>query len=415
MSNELTISVPFDVETLRTQFPALNDTSTVGKEIVYLDSAATAHKPLAVIESIAEFYSKYNSNVHRGVHTLSAMATAKYEQARIDVGAFIGAKSSSEIVFTKGTTESINLVAYTWGEQNIRAGDEVLLTEMEHHANIVPWQMLCQRKQAVVKFIPVLENGELDLERLDGLLNERTKLVSVTHVSNTLGTINDVEAICSAAKRYGAICFVDGAQAVMHKTIDVQALGCDFYAFSAHKLYGPTGVGVLYGRNEILQQMPPFMGGGAMIETVLFSGSTFTSSPGKFEAGTPNIAGVIGMAEAIKWFSSLDAVMLEEHEAQCTNQLLETLRSVDGVTVIGSAARRVGIASFVVDGVHAHDVGILLDEQGIAVRTGHHCTMPLLRRFGVQQTVRASLAAYSNAADIHQFRIALEKSIRMLR
>ncbi len=415
MSNDLTISVPFDVETLRSQFPALNDTSVVGKEIVYLDSAATAHKPLAVIESITEFYSKYNSNVHRGVHTLSAMATAKYEQARIDVGTFIGANSSSEIVFTKGTTESINLVAYTWGEQNIRAGDEILLTEMEHHANIVPWQMLCQRKQAVVKFIPVLESGELDLERLDGLLNGRTKLVSVTHVSNTLGTINDVEAICSAAKRYGAICFVDGAQAVMHKTIDVQAIGCDFYAFSAHKLYGPTGVGVLYGRNELLQQMPPFMGGGAMIETVSFSGSTFTSSPGKFEAGTPNIAGVIGMAEAIKWFGSLDAVLLEEHETQCTNQLLETLRSVDGVTVIGSAAHRVGIAAFVVDGAHAHDVGILLDEQSIAVRTGHHCTMPLLQRFGVQQTVRASLAAYSNAADIHQFRIALEKSIRMLR
>lgn len=414
MSDTQTIAPPFDIEVLRNEFPNISDTAASGRPIVYLDTAATAHKPLQVINRISEFYSKQNSNVHRGVHTLSAQATAYYEESRKEVQSFLHAESADEIVFTKGTTESVNLVAYTWGERNVGAGDEILLTEMEHHANIVPWQMLCERKSATIKIIPVLDNGELDMDAIDSLISEKTKIVAVTHVSNTLGTINDIATICDKARRHGIVSFVDGAQAVMHLEVDVQKIGCDFYAFSAHKLYGPTGVGILYGRKALLESMPPFMGGGAMIDTVTFQKTTYANAPGRFEAGTPNIAGIIGMAEAIRWFRKIDVNQLAAYEANCTSILLDTLRSIDNITVLGAAEHRIGIATFVADGAHAHDIGILLDEQGIAVRTGHHCTMPLLQRFGVQQTVRASLGAYSNQADVEAFGNALQKSLRML-
>ncbi len=400
---------------IREQFPILKRTVHGNKPLVYLDSAATTQKPLAVIEAIDNYYRHGNSNVHRGAHAISAEATTMYERTRATVARFLNANRDEEIIYTRGTTESVNLVAFAWGEANVNPGDEILVTLMEHHANIVPWQMLCQRFGATLKYVPVLDDGSLDMDAVPDLLTDRTKMFAMTHASNTVGTINPVKELCAMAQANGTATFIDGAQMVVHHKVDVQDIGCDFYAFSAHKLYGPTGIGVLWGRYQILTDMPPFMGGGAMIEHVSFDGTDYSAVPLKFEAGTPHIAGVCGLEAAIDWFTGLDLAALEELERELTARATAGLTEIDGLRIIGTTPDKIGIISFVIDGCHGGDVGTLCDEQGIAVRTGHHCTMPLLEYFDVGATIRASFAAYTTMDDVEALIVSVKKAVKLLR
>jgi cysteine desulfurase/selenocysteine lyase len=388
------------VQLWRADFPILTS-ETQGKSLVYLDNAATTQKPHSVMEIEANYYKTLNANVHRGVHRLSQEATLAYEAARVDVAEFINAAHSAEVVFVRGTTEAINLVAQSFARPQLQAGDEIIVSLMEHHSNIVPWQFVCEQTGAVLKVIPVDENGTLDYESYEQLLTSRTRLVAVTHVSNALGTINPVAKIIEAAHSRGIPVLLDGAQAIAHMPVDVRALDCDFYAFSGHKLYGPTGIGVLYGKRALLDAMPPWQGGGDMIRSVSFSKKTeFNDLPWKFEAGTPNIAGAIGLGAAIDYLSTVGMDALEAHESELLQYATTALSGIGGVRLIGTAVEKSGILSFVVDGVHAHDVGTILDDENIAVRVGHHCAMPTMERYGVPATVRASLALYNTREEI---------------
>ncbi|HRP75358.1 MAG TPA: cysteine desulfurase [Rhodocyclaceae bacterium] len=384
-----------------------------GRRLAYLDNGATTQKPAAVIEAEARYYRESNANIHRGVHWLSQDATELYDSARQTVRALLNAAHVDEIVFTRGTTEAINLVAQSWGQASLGAGDEILLTTMEHHSNIVPWQLLCDRTGAVLKVVPVTDAGELELDAFDELLGERTRLFAVTHVSNALGTVNPLPMLIEKAHAAGALVLVDGAQAVAHQTVDVQALGCDFYAFSGHKLYGPTGIGALYARAELLAAMPPWQGGGDMIRTVSFERSTWADAPQRFEAGTPNIAGAIGLAAAIDYVQGIGLERIAAHERALLAYATEVTGAIPGVRIIGTARHKAGILSFLVDGIHPHDLGTILDTEGVAIRAGHHCAMPLMTRFGIPGTARASLAMYNDTADIDALVTAIHKAQEM--
>lgn len=381
-----------------------------GRRLAYLDNGATTQKPNAVIEAEARFYRESNANIHRGVHWLSQHATELYDDARATVQRFIGAARADEIVFTRGTTEAINLVANTWGRKQLKAGDEILITTLEHHSNIVPWQMLCEQTGAVLKVAPVNDAGEVELAGFDALLNARTRLVAITHISNALGTINPVAEMVAHAHAVGAVVLVDGAQAVAHQAVDVQALGCDFYAFSGHKLYGPTGIGVLYGRAELLAAMPPWQGGGDMIRTVSFERSTYAEAPQRFEAGTPNIAGAVGLAAAIDYVQALGMDRIVAHEHALLAHATAALTAIPGLRMVGTAAHKAGILSFMIEHIHPHDLGTILDSEGVAIRAGHHCAMPLMTRFGIPGTARASLAVYNDDKDIATLVTAIEKA-----
>ncbi len=403
----------FDVDAIRREFPTLHQ-EVYGKRLVYFDNGATSQKPQVVIDKISDYYTLHNANIHRGVHYLSQQATDEYEIARKSVQKFINAKHDFEVIFTKGTTDSINLVAYSFGEL-LKTGDELLISEMEHHSNIVPWQLLCERKGTILKVVPVLDNGELDLEAFDTLLSERTKLVAITHISNTLGTINPVKELIQKAHAVGAKVLVDGAQSIQHLSIDVQDLDCDFFAFSSHKVFGPTGAGALYGKESLLNAMPPYQGGGDMIAKVSFEKTTYNELPFKFEAGTPHIIGGIATGTALDYLTSLDHQGILAHETELLNFAQEEISKIDGVKIIGTAREKASVVSFVVDGAHPFDVGTLLDKQGIAVRTGHHCTQPLMDRFNIPGTVRASFAFYNTIEEVELFLKALQRSVSMLR
>ncbi len=402
-----------DIDVTRHQFPILART-VKNKPLVYFDNAATTQKPQVVIDTISEYYTKYNANIHRGIHSLAEEATAAFEASRATVQQFIGAAFPEEIIFTRGTTEGINLVAYTWGRANIKPGDEILISGMEHHSNIVPWQILCEEKKAVLKVIPVLDNGELSLADFKNLLGQKTKMVAITHVSNALGTVNPVKQIIEAAHRVGAVVLIDGAQSAVHLDIDVRDLDCDFFAFSGHKLYGPTGIGVLYGKKNILQIMPVFQGGGEMIREVTFERTTYNDLPYKFEAGTPNIAGAIALKAAIDFLNNIGRNHIRKHEAALLEYATAELEKIPGLTIIGKARHKVGVVSFIVDGFHPQDIGVLLDHQGVAVRTGHHCTQPLMKRFNIPGTIRASFAVYNTLAEVDTLIAGLLKSLKML-
>lgn len=393
---------------VRDQFPILDQEGAPGQPLVFLDSAASSQRPQAVLDAIQHYETHLHANVHRGVHLLSRRATEAYEAARADVARFLNAPSVDEIVFTRGTTEALNLVAHTWG-QSLGEGDEIVLTAMEHHSNIVPWQLVAQRTGAVIRVVPVLPDGSLDMDAYRALLGPKTQVVSMVHVSNALGTINPVREICRLAHEHGAIAIIDGAQAVPHQPVDVQELGADFYAFSGHKMYGPTGIGVLWGRMSLLSELPPWQGGGDMIETVSFDGSTWAAPPARFEAGTPNIAGAVGLGAAVRWMESVGREAIAAHEAELLRVGTAGMLEIPGVHLVGTAADKAGVISFLVDGLHAHDVGTLLDEQGIAVRTGHHCTMPLLAALGIDATARASFGAYNTLDDVERFLAGVRK------
>ena len=393
---------------LRSQFPALAQ-EVNGHPLVYLDNAATTQKPKAVLDAINHYYRADNANVHRAAHALSGRATRAFEDARETVARFINAPRSHEVIWTRGTTEAINLVAQSWGVSKLRAGDEVVLSTLEHHANIVPWQLVAQRTGAVIRVVPLDERGDLDMAAYLAMLGPRTRLVSVAHVSNALGTVNPVEQIVEAAKAVGALTLIDGAQAVAHLEVDVQAIGCDFYAFSGHKLYGPTGIGVLWGRTELLERMPPWQAGGEMIDRVSFSGTTFNTLPFKFEAGTPHIAGAIGLAAAIDFVMEQDRGLLASHEAVLTDYLVAGLRQIPGLRLVGEPGQRAGAVSFLLRDIHPQDAATLLDMQGIALRVGHHCAMPLMESLGIGGTMRASLACYNNRDDVDALLAALHK------
>lgn len=389
----------FDIEKIRSAFPILHQ-QVHGHPLVYLDSAATAQKPQAVIDAINHYYIHDNANVHRAVHALSERATIAYEKTREKVQKLINAKESREIIFTRGTTEAINLVAQSYGHSQIKAGDEIIISTMEHHSNIVPWQILCEQTGARLRVIPINDAGELLIEEYEKLLNTRTKLVAIVHMSNSLGTINPIQTIIQLAHAHNVPVLLDGAQSIVHLNIDVQQLDCDFYAFSSHKLFGPTGVGVLYGKAQLLEAMPPYQGGGDMISQVSFEKTLYREIPYKFEAGTPHIAGVIGLGAAIDYLNQLDTVGMHQHETTLLNYATDQIKQIPNLRLIGTAQEKAAILSFVLDDIHAHDVGTILDSEGIAVRTGHHCTMPLMERFNVPATVRASLAFYNTKEDI---------------
>ena len=389
----------FGVEQVRAEFPILGQRVN-GRPLAYLDNGATSQKPQRVIDAIREYYESDNANVHRGLHTLSERATNAYEGARDTVRAFLNAPDRREIVFVRGATEGLNLVAQSWARPRLRANDEILITTMEHHSNIVPWQLVCRQTGARLRVVPIHDNGELDMEAFASLLSERTRVVAVTHVSNALGTVNPVRTIAEAARGAGAMVVLDGAQAAPHCRIDVRDLDCDFYVFSSHKCYGPTGMGALYGRLALLEEAEPYQGGGDMIRTVSFEESTWNALPYKFEAGTPNIAGAIGLGTAIEFMNELGMDAIAAHENDILDYATEALDDLDGVRIIGTARDKASILSFVVEGVHPHDVGTIADRHGVAIRAGHHCAMPLMRRFGVPATSRASLALYNTEADI---------------
>lgn len=403
----------YDVAKVRADFPILNQ-QVNGHPLVYLDNAATTQKPQAVIDALVHYYTHDNSNVHRGAHTLSDRATAKFEAARKKVADFINANHAQQIIWTRGATESINLVAASWGATNLQAGDKILVSALEHHSDIVPWQMIAEKTGARVIPIPVDDTGTIDLTAYSALLDERVKMVAVNQVSNALGTINPVSDIISQAHAVGAKVLIDGAQAIAHWPVDVQAMDCDFYVFSAHKLFGPTGIGVLYGRRELLEQMPPYQGGGEMIETVSFAGTTYNQLPYKFEAGTPDIAGAIGLGAAIDYLHTLDRQALAAHEDALLAYATKKALDVPGLRIIGTANAKAAVLGFVIEGTHPSDIGMLLDQQGIAVRTGHHCAQPLMQQFGIPGTVRASVSIYNNFEDIDRLFIALEKVRQLL-
>jgi cysteine desulfurase/selenocysteine lyase len=390
---------PFDVERVRADFPALHQ-DVKGKPLVYLDNAASAQKPRQVLEAMMRLYSHDYANIHRGVHELSERATKAYENARLRALRFLNASSEREIVFVRGTTEGINLVASTYGRANVGEGDEVLITHMEHHSNIVPWQMLCEEKKAQLKVVPIDDRGDMDMDAFTRLLGRRTRIVALPHVSNALGTINPVRTVVELAHEKGVPVLVDGAQAAPHLPIDVAALGCDFYTVSGHKMFGPSGVGVLYGREALLEKMPPYQGGGDMIASVTFEKTIYNRLPFRFEAGTPNIAGVVGLGAAIDYLTEIGLEAISAYEEELLDYGTERLRSVPGLTIVGEARHKASVLSFVLDGVHPHDVGTILDQEGIAVRTGHHCAQPVMDRFGIPATARASLALYNTREDI---------------
>jgi cysteine desulfurase / selenocysteine lyase len=398
----------FDVERVRPDFPILNQ-KVRGRALVYLDNAATSQKPQAVIDAIARYYQGSNANIHRGVHFLSEHATEEHETARKTVQQFINAARPEEIIFVRGTTEGINLVAQTYGRAHVGAGDEVLITAMEHHSNIVPWQIICEQKGARLRVAPINDRGELLLDEFEKLVNARTKIVAVAHVSNALGTVNPIREIVEIAHRQHVPVLVDGAQAVPHIKVDVQELGCDFYAFSGHKMYGPMGIGVLYGKLALLEAMPPYQGGGDMIRSVTFEKTLYNQLPYKFEAGTPDVAGAIGLAAAINYLKSLGIERIAQHEHQLLTYAIEALSNLPDIRLIGTARERAAVLSFVLDGVHPHDIGTILDQEGIAVRTGHHCAQPLMLRFGVPATVRASFALYNTEAEVDALVAGIEK------
>jgi cysteine desulfurase/selenocysteine lyase len=402
------IAAGFDVERIREDFPVLKQTIH-GKPLVYLDNAATAQKPYAVIEAIRKFHEVDCANIHRGVHELSQRSTAAYEGTRAKMKRFLNARSKSELIFVRGTTEGINLVASSWGHKNVREGDEIIISAMEHHSNILPWQMLCEATGATLRVIPINDRGELILEEYARLLNPRTKMVAVTHVSNALGTINPVGEIIAMAHRAGALALIDGAQAAPHLKVDVQALDADFYALSGHKMVGPTGIGILYGKSKLLNAMPPYQGGGDMIKTVTFEKTTYADLPYKFEAGTPNIAGGIGLGAAVDYLNNigLDRIAAYEHELLVYGT--QSLEQIPGLRMIGTAREKAAVLSFVIDGIHPHDIGTVLDRMGIAVRTGHHCAQPVMDRFGVPATTRASLAFYNTTHEIDALAAGLRK------
>jgi cysteine desulfurase/selenocysteine lyase len=398
----------FDVQRVRRDFPILSQTIH-GKPLVYLDNAATTQKPQAMIDAMVRSYAEDNANIHRGVHLLSERATQAYELAREKVQHFLNAAHSREIIFVRGTTEGINLVAATYGRAHVGKDDEVLITEMEHHSNIVPWQLLCEEKGAHLKVLPITDEGELRMDLLDGMLTDRTKIVAVNHVSNSLGTVNPIKTIVDTAHRRGIPVLVDGAQAVAHLPVDVQALDVDFYAMSGHKLFGPTGIGVLYGKSALLAAMPPYQSGGDMISAVTFKKTTFNVLPNKFEAGTPNIAGAVGLGAAIDYLRTLDFGAVSAYEDELLAYGTKALTSLAGIRMVGTAAQKTSVLSFVMENVHPHDIGTILDQEGVAIRTGHHCTQPLMERMGVPATARASLALYNTRDEIDALVRALDK------
>lgn len=406
------VGVPGTVLDRQADFPILQR-PVHGRRLVYLDNGATTQKPSAVIQAESDFYAQSNANIHRGVHMLSQHATDLYDQAREGVREFINARRAEEIVFTSGTTQAINLVAHSWGRTNLKAGDEILLTGMEHHSNIVPWQMIAEQTGAQIKVVPVTDSGELDMDAYQALLGPRTRLVGIVHVSNALGTVNPVREMTAMAHKAGARVLIDGAQAVAHTVTDVQALDCDFYAFSAHKLYGPTGVGVLYARHDLLDAMPPWLGGGDMIHTVSFEKSTYAPVPQRFEAGTPNIAGVIALHAAIRYVQDVGLEQIAAHEQVLLDYATEQLLALPGIQIIGQAADKAGIVSFIVDGIHPHDLGTILDNDGVAIRAGHHCAMPLMTRFGLPGTARASFALYNSTEDVDALVSGLRKAQKL--
>ncbi len=400
--------VAFDAERLRRDFPALHQ-DVHGKPLVYLDSAATSLKPQSVIDAVAEVYAKDCANIHRAVHLLSQRATVRYEEAREKVRIFLNAAKKTEIVFTRGTTEAINLVAQSWGRSSLREGDEILVTELEHHSNIVPWQILCQQTGAKLVVVPMTDRGEILREPFEQKLSERTRLVAMAHVSNALGTLLPVSELIALAHERGALVLLDGAQAVSHVDVDVQALDCDFYAFSGHKLYGPTGIGVLYGKERLLDGMPPYQGGGDMIRSVTFEETIYNELPYKFEAGTPNIAGAIGLGAAIDYVRSFDAGLVHAHEDAVLRYATEALEAIPGLRLVGTAPGKVAALSFLMDSAHPHDIGTIVDSEGVAIRTGHHCAQPVMEHFGIAATARASLGMYNTTEDIDALVGALQK------
>ncbi len=397
-----------DVNAIRADFPVL-DQKVNGKQLVYLDNAATTQKPRQVIDTIDEYYRRYNSNIHRGVHSLSEKATAAYEAARETVRDFINAPATREIIFVRGATEGINLVAQSYGMENLKAGDEIIISEMEHHSNIVPWQLLCERTGAVLRVIPINDDGELKLEAYQSLLGPKTKLVSIVHISNALGTINPVKQIVDLAHEHDALVLVDGAQATAHTGIDVQALDCDFYVFSGHKMFGPTGIGVLYGKTDLLNSMPPYQSGGDMIKMVTLEKTLFNELPYKFEAGTPHIAGVIGMGAAINYIKSIGLDNIAAYEHDLLDYAAAAVSDIKGLKLVGTAKKKTSILSFTLGNIHAHDIGTILDHEGVAVRAGHHCAMPVMERFGIPATARASFALYNTREEVDALVKALNK------
>ncbi len=393
------VAAAFDVQKMRRDFPILSQ-KIHGKPLVYLDNAATTQKPQAVIDAMVRSYAEDNANIHRGVHLLSERATRAYEDAREKVQKFLNAPDLREIIFVRGTTEAINLVAQTFGRANLGKGDEVLISEMEHHSNIVPWQLICEEKGAQLKVIPITDEGELRIDLVDSLLTDRTKIVAIVHVSNSLGTINPITTIVEKAHARGIPVLVDGAQAVAHMPVDVQALGCDFYAMSGHKLFGPTGIGALWGRLPLLEKMPPYQGGGDMISSVSFTKTTYNVVPNKFEAGTPNIAGSVGLGAAIDYLNGIDFAPMQAYEDELLAYGTKALTAVPGIRLVGTASKKASILSFVMEDVHPHDIGTILDQEGVAIRTGHHCTQPLMERMCVPATARASLALYNTKEEI---------------
>jgi len=403
----------FDVEKIRRDFPILNQ-RVHGKNLVYMDNAATTQKPKCVIDAITKYYSELNSNVHRGVHSLSDKATTAYEKSRAYIAKFINASNAHEIVFVRGTTEAINLVASSYGNKRVKEGDEVIVSHLEHHSNIVPWQMLCERKNAALKVIPVNDRGELLLEDYKKLLSPKTKIVAVNHTSNSLGTINPVKEIIKLAHEAGAVVLIDGAQAVQHNKVDVRELDADFFAFSGHKVYGPTGIGVLYGKESILEKMQPYQGGGDMIKNVSFEKTTYNELPYRFEAGTPDIAGAIVLSEALKYIESTGLHNISKHEKELLAYATEKLNEINGFKIIGTAENKTSVISFLIGNIHPYDIGTILDKQGIAVRTGLHCTEPLMNRFGISGTVRASFAMYNTKEEIDALAEGVKKAKKML-
>ncbi len=404
---------PFDIQQIRKDFPILNQT-VYNKPLVYLDNGASSQKPSVVIEGIKVYYENENANIHRGVHYLSQKATDKYEAARTTIASAINAKHTHEVIFTKGATESINLVAFSFGEL-LNKGDEILISHMEHHANIVPWQMLCERKGTVLKVIPMYQDGTLDMEAFESLLTEKTKLLSIVHISNTLGTINPIEEMIEKAHQVGAKVLIDAAQSIQHQRLDVQKLNCDFLVFSGHKVFAPTGTGILYGKEEILNTMPPYQGGGDMIERVTFERTTYNTLPHKFEAGTPHISGGIGLGLAFEYLNNMDFEGAMNHEKALLKYATEKLLTIDGLRIYGTADHKASTISFLIEGAHPFDVGVLLDKQGIAVRTGHHCTQPIMDFYQIPGTVRASFAFYNTFDEVDALHKALERAAGILR
>jgi cysteine desulfurase/selenocysteine lyase len=409
---EITEKKIFNIESIRKDFPILHR-KVYGKPLVYFDNAATTQKPYPVIETVNSFYSNVNSNIHRGVHYLSDSATGEYECARRIVQKFINARFDNEIIYTRGTTESINLIASSYGRNFLKKDDEIIISYIEHHSNIVPWQILCEQIGCVLKVIPMNDKGELLLEEFDKLISEKTKLVSVVHISNSLGTINDIEYIFNKARSVGAVTLLDAAQSIQHVKIDVQKLDCDFLAFSGHKIYAPTGIGVLYGKQELLEKMPPYQGGGDMIRTVSFEKTTYNDLPYKFEAGTPNIAGSIGLGSAIRYLQTIGFDEISKHENELLKYATEKVQDIKGLRIIGTANNKSSVLSFVLDNAHPHDVGTLLDRDGIAIRTGQHCTEPVMKRLGIPATSRASFAFYNTKEEIDIFVDSIKKVINM--